>query len=674
MAPYWKTYYKRRYPRRRRWRIYRRRARKTFSRTKWRRRRQRFWNKVKRRRFFSKKKKKNLKIKVFQPRTINRCTIKGYKCLYQGSTKRLSHNYIQSIYATNPETYPTGGGWSLLVYSLDSFYEDYLHLENLWTKGNAGLPLCRFLGCKFKLYQAENSDYVFYYDNCWPLVDTPHTHANSSPSRMLQRQHKIVVPSRQNQKRKKPYKTVRIKPPPQMTNNWYFTHDIHKLPLVMTTTTSVSLTKPFANTNKESNNITLYCLNPYQFQNPNFQHFPELQGYSPKWLPLNNINTPIYWYATTMNHPTTITKDFVGSLEFLGNTKQNQAGKPIKLLNGNPYRNTKENWGNPFHHRYFEHTPETSYTIYFSTSTITELVNNYHGTYSTWDKLNFTQVTGPLVYTLTYNPAKDTGAKNQAYIVPTIDQNNMNPPENEDLKFHGFPLPILLWGWTDWLKKLKLASNFENDHLLVLETDMFDEKLPKYILIDEDFKDGFDPYQTHNDVMQQNYYNSQNWFPNLRYQNQSIEKICQTDVGTYKPTTNTYIQAYCKYYFYFKWGGCPKTLEKAYDPSLQPTWTTADSICRRPEIENPSIRAETQLFNWDWEEDFITENAIKRIKEYTTTKFLSHSTDSKSNPKATKAQKKTTEKEEKEEILQLIQLLRKQRMLNQLISKLQLKK
>ncbi len=85
-------------------------------------------------------------------------------------------------------------------------YEDYLHLENIWTKGNAGLPLSRYLGCKFRLYQSDFADYVFYYDHCWPMVATEHTHADCAPSRMLTKKTKIIIPSRLTQQRKKPYK------------------------------------------------------------------------------------------------------------------------------------------------------------------------------------------------------------------------------------------------------------------------------------------------------------------------------------------------------------------------------------------------------------------------------------------------------------------------------------
>nr|UGV39652.1 MAG: ORF1 [TTV-like mini virus] len=678
MPPYWRFRRRQRYYRNfRRPRFSRRRARKPFQRKRWRKPKY-FWNKVKRLKRFKKYKKKKITLKVFQPRTVNKCKIKGYKCLFQGSTLRLSKNYIQGIYAQTPEFYPFGGGWSLLVFSLDSLFEDYNHLENIWTKSNVALPLVRYTGCKMKLYQSLNCDYVFAYDNCWPLVDTIHKHADSSPSRMLQHRHKIIIPSTQTQKRKKPYKTVRIKPPPQMTNNWYFAHDLHKLPLLMTTTTSVSLTTPFNNQYRQSPNITLHCLNPLQIQNPNFQHFNNTTGWNPKWLPQGTISKPVYWYASLETHTSPTKKSFVEQLIFLGNTKENQEGKTLKEIASTTHftENTKKNWGNPFFHRFIEKTEDKSYTIYFSFETVVDLVNKLKQSNSnddTFKTVNFTEVTGPIIYDITYNAAKDAGFKNKIYFIKTIDQNNTNPTDNENIQLEGFPLPIMLWGWPDWLKKLKLASNPENDFLLVIETDMFDEKLDKYILIDYDFIEGRDPYQTQ-EGYSTNYYNKNNWFPNLRYQNQSIEKLCQCDVGCYKPNSNNYIEAYCRYTFYFKWGGCPKQLEKPYDPSLQPIWTTANNIISRPEIQDPSTRAETQLFSWDWAKDYISQTAIERIKQFTRLFEPLPITESKSDSTIQIPQAKTTEKEKKEKAEHLLQHLRKQQLLQQLKLFLQLKK
>ncbi len=77
-----------------------------------------------------------------------------------------------------------------MVFSLDSLFEDYEHLENVWTSSNVALPLVRYLGCTIRLYQSQATDYVFLYDNCWPMVDTPFTHADSCPIRMLMRKTK----------------------------------------------------------------------------------------------------------------------------------------------------------------------------------------------------------------------------------------------------------------------------------------------------------------------------------------------------------------------------------------------------------------------------------------------------------------------------------------------------
>ena len=222
MPPYWnsRTRYRRRYYRRNRW-PKRRRPRKAFRR-RWYIRRRAFKPKYKVKRFKIHKKKTKLTVKQFQPKAIRKCKIVGYKCLFQGGIDRANNNFIQWVYSYINEDEPGGGGWSLLVFSLDSLFEDYNHLENIWTSSNAGLPLVRYLGCSFTLYQSEETDYIFMYDNCWPMTDTIYKHADSAPFRMLQHKNKIVVPSTRNKRKRRPYKKVFIKPPAQMTNKWYF--------------------------------------------------------------------------------------------------------------------------------------------------------------------------------------------------------------------------------------------------------------------------------------------------------------------------------------------------------------------------------------------------------------------------------------------------------------------
>ncbi len=74
-----------------------------------------------------------------------------------------------------------------MVFTLTSLFEDFEHLQNIWTKTNLGLPLVKYKGCKLKLYQSYDTDYIAVYDRCWPMVDTNLTHLDAAPSRMFQK-------------------------------------------------------------------------------------------------------------------------------------------------------------------------------------------------------------------------------------------------------------------------------------------------------------------------------------------------------------------------------------------------------------------------------------------------------------------------------------------------------
>nr|UGV39499.1 MAG: ORF1 [TTV-like mini virus] len=661
MPAYWRANRYRKYQQRRRRRPYwisRWRARRPLQRRRYRRKRYSY-RKVKRR--FRLKKAKKITVKQFQPYTIQKCKIVGYKCLFQGSTKNLPVNYIQYIYSTVPPYWPGGGGWSIMVFSLTSLFEDWEHLENIWTKSNLGLPLVKYRGCILKLYQSYDTDYVAVYDRCWPMVDTELTHPNAAPSRMLQNKHKIVVPSRKTNPRKKPYKKVFIRPPSQMMTQWYFQRDICKLPLFMLTTTAVDLLYPFANPHAQSNNISIFTLNPYTFQNLNFTDYGT-SGYSPK-----TINSkPYYLYASTKDNITDPTQDEIKTFIPLINTKDYQPGKAYHAS----YNDSPQSWGNPFHHDYLtDQNSESNYYIYISESnsaTFKSAVQN------PTNNIKVTRVTGPMIYELRYNPSKDKGDTNKVYLVSTSTQDKtITPPPNENLIIEGLPLFILLWSWTDWVIKAKITTDINKYRTLVIDTKMFDVELPHYILIDQDFINGKDPYtpdHTDGTVIPHNFYNRKNWHPKLLFQQQSVKQIAMSGPAVHRDTNHKYIQAFCKYKFLFTWGGCPKQLPKPFEPCLQPKWTTANNIPGRLEITNPQHDPKTELYDWDWEEDYVTAEALERVKCYTKTDSKTLSTANRNLPKSitkTSKKEKTPEKEEQEILQQLIQL-RQQRQLLQL--------
>lgn len=673
MPAYWyrRRFRKPRYQRRKRW-PYSWRFRKTLRRRYTTRRKYRRHRKVKFKKLF--KKRTKIILKQFNPKSIRNCKIIGSKCLLQGSPLRCHHNYIQYAESKIPPFYPGGGGWSLLVFSLDSLFEDHEKLQNIWTTSNAALPLVRYLGCTFKFYQCNDLDYFVTYDTCWPMVDTPHTHADSSPQAMFLKKRKICVPSRQTQKRRKPYKKVTIKPPSQMLTKWYFQRDICKTPLLMLTTTGISLTNSQCAPEAKSNNITITVLNPLIFNNLNFQTFPKTTGYFCKiYSQHEDAMYPMYlWVSLTeMQQHTpkqTLTVDTTNKpskyqLIPLINTLDYTTGTYIKAN----WEDKMTNWGNPFHDTYTaEHVP-----IYISTMTSYNAKTIEDG--SNHISYTLTLLAQPITYNVRYNPETDKGNKNIVYMLSTSKQNYLNPPEDKNLIFEGFPLPILLWGWSDWIKKAKFMQDPDQNGIIGIITDQFDINLPIYIPIDKDFLQGFEPYTPepeHGSPHDLTPYSKSHWYPKLQFQDQSIEKICTSQPGSPRMPYNHYMQVYCRYKFRFKWGGCPKQLEKVYNPCSQSIWTTPDNIHGRPEIQNPITSPSTELWSWDWKDDYVTQEAIDRIQSHTEiNQSTIVSTDNKTQPKAiykTK-EKEACTKEEENLLKQLNNIIQQRQFLEQLL-------
>lgn len=587
--------------------------------------------------------------------------------MFQGHIDRANNNYIQYIYSYIPPDQPGGGGWSLQIMSLDSLYEDWLHLENIWTTSNAGLPLVRYIGTSFKLYQSDETDYVFMYDNCWPMTDTIHKHADSSPFRMLQQSKKIVVPSRRTQKRKKPYKKVFIKPPAQMLSKWYFQQDICKIPLLMYTTTAISLPLPFCKPECKNNNLTIYYINPYIFKNSNFQHL-ETSGYYPKFKDDNQ--TKLYLYTHTENN-IDILKTPTDALKLipLANTKNHTLGK--QLATATHENEVPSTWGNPFHETY------TSNEMYNYISELSPLEMWKVGKKLTINNTKSATLTGNIIHATRYNPQNDTGSTNKAFLVNNELGGYITEPANENYIIDGFPLFYLLWGWVDWIRKLGTAINIDTNYFVTIKTKATqDTRIPYLVPVDESFLHGKNPYEqpTCHDCYLTDY-NQKNWYPRHEYQKQTINNICLTGPASPKPPYNHYLQALAKYKVILKWGGCPKSLQKAYSPCSQPRWPTTDNIIPANEITNPNTNPKTELYNWDWQNDYVKECALQRIADYTETdgKIFSITASKNNPPPAPKTQKKTSQKKEEEKIQQQLQLIRYQRVLLELRLRQQLK-
>lgn len=623
----------RRRPRTRRWIRYWRPRTTVLRRPFYRRRRYR----VRRRRFIKNKKLRKIIVKEFQPKTIQKCKIKGFKCLIECGPDRESNNYAQYILSTFPENWPAGGGWSQMIFSLASLFEDNQHLLNIWTKSNAGLNLVRYLGASFRFYQHTTVDYIVIPRLCYPMTTSPLDHANSQPYRALLERKRMIIPSLATKPLRRRSRKFYFRPPSQLTNHWYFQKNLCNTPLLMLTTVGCSLNHLYINPKWTSTNITLLSLNTNFFQNNNFSELQPTTGYKPK--------PNIYMY-TTGNGPEKPTSK--NQLIYLGNTKDNTPGVVLSSED----KNKMENWGNPFN----SHNLHPDVRIYTSTKSWNQL----NGNIST----DLTELTTPLLMKCRYTPEKDTGEGNEIYWVKNFADTGWQHPENFTLKIDGIPLYIALWGWIDYTKKIRDITRVDQDHLVIIKSNFFDTKLPAYVFLDEAFTKDKGPYDT-----EPSNYLLTHWHPQTQLQMKSINRICLSGPGTPKPPDKNSWEAHARYSFHFKWGGCPETLEKVYDPCSQQVYPIPNQLLQTTQINNPDTPIEHELYEFDWRRDQLTKTAAKRIsKDQKTIDCLSSLTGlSKSVPETLQKERQEETTQEKTKKTLLKQLLQHRR--NQLLIK-----
>nr|UGV36265.1 MAG: ORF1 [TTV-like mini virus] len=638
MAPYWKTRWRRPYRRyyknyfKRRLRYRPRRSRKAFRRN-----RRTTW--VRRHRYYKlfRKKLKKIRLNQYQPVKIRKCKIKGYLQLFEAGKGRFGNSFTLYKESFTPPHEPGGGGWSMQQLSLGILYAQNNLILNWWTQSNKGLPLVRYSGVKITLFRQERTDYIFWYDIEGPIPLTKYTYASFHPIKLLLEKKKVVVPSiTTHPHKRKPYKTKWITPPKEMIDKWYFQEHLSSFPLITFGAAAVSLQSLFQPTNAINNSITLYTLNTPFFQNPRFQYaLSTTGGYDPKQ------NTYLYGL---INGALEIRKIKRNAAIYLGNTMINDPGDPLGTTAVAQYG--KNHWGNPFYHKYLDGSQRTFIT--------NKNYKDFYGTSpSTTEIGDVTQKFEPFIYTLRYNPDKDTGKGNQIYWVSNVHATNYEPPTDPDLKMEGYPLWLMLWGWEDYTRKLGKLRNLDQDYMLAIRTSFFSEKLPTFILLSETFTQGEGPYNV--DFNELSLQDREHWYPRWRYQKEAINAIIQTGPGVCKSEYQQSVQAHIKYDFRFKWGGNPPTMENINDPNSQPTYPTPGNLQLLNEITSPAESLTTYLYNWDFRRDILTQTAAERITKSTEndyTLFTDGINPSTEIPTKTTPQEKTAQEEEEKKILQ----------------------
>nr|UGV34128.1 MAG: ORF1 [TTV-like mini virus] len=644
----WNNYY---YRRRRRYRPrYRfwRRPRKTFRRRYYRKR----WVRNK----FYKRKLTKIKLTQYQPKAIRRCKIKGLICLFQCTNERVAFNFDMYELSTVPEHLPGGGGFGIKNFSLEALYSEHRYAHNIWTKTNNDLPLCRYTGCSFKLYQSERTDYIFSFSNTLPLQSNMGMYNTLQPSIHGMLQHKILVPSRQTYRKKKPYIRVKVGPPTQLTNKWYFQQDLAKTPLVMIRTSAFSMEHYYLHPQGKSTNITIETLNTKLIKNTNFKN-PPTSGYVASTGPGTSA---VYLYSTN-KEVTNLSNIKIKDLIYLGDTKNNVKGKSWSEAEPSSDKTkwTTENkkyWGNPFYADYLN----TNNPVFQSPNSYPYYINK-EGQNPNSVAENLTLVS--LVHTIRYNPYQDQGLDTKCYFKPTFkDENSWEAPTNADEKINtGLPIWLLLWGYPDFIRKAQLHQHLDTDWVLVIET-IDTRPIRNHIVpLNPSFIEGHSAYEG-----EPNPIDSDRWYPSFNFQTEAYNNICLCGPGTPKIPPNTNIEAKCEYTFYFKWGGHPPPMSTIEDPKLQTTYPIPNNTLQTNSLQNPTSYPEAILYSFDERRGLLTNKAAKRMQKDWTIKTPTI-TDG-TNPFSELPQpiyqttpEETTSEEEEEETENLFEQLQRQR-------------
>lgn len=509
---------------------------------------------------------------------------------------------------------PGGGGFSIICFTLQAFYQLFTKCQCYWTRSNNNFPLIRFTGATLKLYRAAQCDYVSTYHSCYPLKPTLDTYNSTQPSILtLNKRHKIIT-CKQNNRNKKPYEKFRIKPPAPMQSKWFFQQEIAEQPLCMLMTSAASFDRFYLSANAESTTIGFKCLDPSTFNYHNWESIPT-QGYK--------ANDKKYLWALP-NGAHDIHKEKYNNLIFLGDTKQMKEGDTIGTIQASSncqatwdnYMSSQTHWGNPFWPQYLNQEK----TVLYTSLSPHELREKLPKNSNTWPELgaDFQIPTHSLIQECRYNPYQDTG-QNHIFIskITDVTQTPWIQPTDPKLQGREYPLWLSTWGFVDYMKNT-IGIKVDTDYVVVIVSEFIEPKLGFFIPIDEDFLQGRSKYQP--EGTQPFSFDKLHWHPKTTFQLTSLNSIASCGPGTIKLPKDISAEAHCRFTFYFKLGGCGPEPNEIESPKIQPVFPTPNNFLQTTSLQSPSYPLQHFIYGFDQRRGYLTEKACKRIEQILTTK------------------------------------------------------
>lgn len=521
---------------------------------------------------------------------------------------------------TAPHLYPGGGGFSINNFTLNALYENHLILKNWWTKSNDNMPLIRFMGVTLYLYRTNEFDYLFQYNNTYPMTAQLLTYTSMHPQAMLLHKNTLKITCKKHNRNKKPYKKIKIHPPSQMYNRWYFQKDIAHVPLLQTLCTATSLDRMFQHSTSISSTVGFTSLDIRGMKNHNYTK-QGTQGYVA--LP----NSLLFGVRRRQNSITSIN---LVDLIYMGNPEDYTDGTTIGNIPSSAYIHQKEKtnigkqiktmqmnnnyWGNPFNDEF--HRLGALITTNKTWDDIIKEYDNPNTTATTKLKADWFQFKENFTFECRYNPFADKAKGNKLYLVKLKDAQHdidWDFPEANTL-YTDLPIWLMIFGYLDFMRKCGQYTQIDTNYLAVIySTYIFPKEFHYFVPLDKDFLEGRSPYEEGEFIIASDY---RNWHPKVRFQAQTINMLGSTGPGIIKLPPQISAEAHMRYIFHFKLGGQPPPMATLTDPDDQPKYTTPDNIIQQPSLQSPTTPFEYILYNFDERRGQITKAAAERIKKH----------------------------------------------------------
>nr|UHK07265.1 MAG: ORF1 [Torque teno midi virus] len=551
----WRLRRKRRWPQRRK-RYRRRRYRRPLRR----RRRKR------RRRYKVRRKKATLTLKQWQPDSIVKCKIKGFTTLVAGSEGRQFFCYTNELDSYPQPKAPGGGGFGCMVFSLQYLYQQWLAHNNIWTKSNDYKDLCRYLYTTVTLYRHPTTDFIVQYSRMPPFILNKYSYSDMHPYNMLlSKHHKVLLSAKTNPNGKLKMR-LKIKPPKQMLNKWFFQEQFTETALFQIQATAANMGFSIYGPNTQSQLLTFYALNTNFYQTHNWAQYTDTKPYLP--YPLYPTTTkPKYHYPTKTGESTTevMTDNYYNSIKYDTGFFQSKVLQATKITNVQGAL-----------------THERPITI------------------------------------ARYNPALDTGQGTTVWLVSILADNHWAKPSDKDLYITGRPLWMAFYGFWNYITKIKKTKDYLKQAMFVVEcpsairlvTGTTQKVFP---IIDYSFLLGNMPYgELLTDI------DKKLWYPSAHKQQEIINAIVESGpyIPKYAYLKESTWNLQLKYTFHFKWGGPEVTDQPVQNPKDQGKYDVPDTIFETVQISNPlKQKCQSMLRAWDYRRGFITTAALKRMSE-----------------------------------------------------------